>query len=105
MPVAQASVLEELAQYWMAKQNYDKAEASCWEALDLLEAKDEPILRARLYRMLGRIAERTGSVKLARNYYRLSLHLFRRLRAAGEVEETTACLAALDAGDTPGGTP
>lgn len=84
----QAAVLEELAEYWTQKGDYAKAESLCWESLDLLELKDHGVLRGRLYRQLGKLAAYNGNLPYARNLFRVSLQLLRRLKANREAEET-----------------
>ncbi len=50
---AEASLLEELAQYWHQAGDPHKAAACCHEALALLEQQDDPLLRGRLLKHLG----------------------------------------------------
>jgi HTH-type transcriptional regulator, quorum sensing regulator NprR len=86
--VKQASVLEDLAHYWINKGDDENAATCGWEALNLLEVKDDTVLRGRVYRLLGGIATRQGKLVQARDLLRISYALLRRLGAATEAAFT-----------------
>lgn len=55
-----ASVLVDLAWYWIQRGDLLQAKVCCREALHLLDAKDNGIIRGQLYRVLGTIAQKGG---------------------------------------------
>ncbi len=91
----QASVLEELARYWVHKGDLDSAEECCWQALDLLNMEDDGILRGRIFRFLGKLYASRQRWDLAHNYLHLSAELLRRLKAADELSISLGELSAL----------
>lgn len=86
--VEQANVMEDLVRYWRHKQQPDKAEALCWQALDLLNDTDASRLRGFLYRHLGEICIARSERKQALGYLKISKELFRQVRAPGELMRT-----------------
>lgn len=83
-----ASVLEDLAHYWMHRRDLDRVEQMCWDALDLLDIQDNGIVRGRLYRLLGRVAVIRGHLSEARSMLQVSHELFRRLKSTVEADTT-----------------
>ena len=80
----QAAVLKELAVYWSRRDRPDLADASCWEALRLLEGQDNPLLRGQLYRLLGGLAVESGRLRDARSYFSVSWDILRHRGAQAE---------------------
>lgn len=80
----QVSAMEELARYWLHKGEPRRVETTCWEALDLLDLKDNSFLRGRLYRMLGMVAAAQGNLNEAHSMLHVSYELLRRLKSSTE---------------------
>ena len=93
--VRQAAVWEELARYHLHEGALCEAKTACMEALGLLDRQDDGILRGRVYRVLGKIAEASGKEERALELYRTGLEILRRVKATEEVGETQACIGAL----------
>ena len=94
----QASILEELTTYWINLGEYVKAKACCREAVGLLELKDDGVLRGRIYRVLGTIAEAQEEKEQAYYFYQMSYALLRRLKAAKEAGLSQEALQRLNLG-------
>jgi HTH-type transcriptional regulator, quorum sensing regulator NprR len=88
----QASVLEDLAQYWQRKGDLVRAEQACWEAIDLLDTDENLVLRGRLYRMVGEIVRSRGEIRSAHGLLRVSLELLTRVKASKEADLTRLAL-------------
>lgn len=84
MPNKQASILEEIANHWVARRNLQKAKDCCKQGIKLLEVKDDGILRARLYRLLGTILRIENNEDQSYYCLRMSYDLFIRLKAFKE---------------------
>lgn len=86
----QAHTLEEMARYWLAVDKPDQAEAACQEAIDLLDIRDDGVLRGRLYRLLGKTYRARNQHRRAEELLRISLEILRRLKSFDEVMLTMA---------------
>lgn len=93
-----ASVLEDIARYWWHKGEPNRAEESCWEAIQLLEQDENAVLRGRLYRMLGKLAAEKGDLRHANVLLHISMDLFRRLQAETELALTRESMEAFRKG-------
>jgi tetratricopeptide (TPR) repeat protein len=91
----QASVAEDLIQYWWHRGDLDAAAACCTDASALLDQPGTTVLRSRLYRWLGRIEGARGNVGRARDLLRFSLELVRQIKAHEEVRLTEMELSRL----------
>jgi HTH-type transcriptional regulator, quorum sensing regulator NprR len=87
-----ASALEEIARYWVRKNNLAKAKSVLQEAIDLLDIQDDGILRGRLYRQLGSVELQDHNLERARTYLLISAELFKRLKATDEAIESIKLL-------------
>ena len=92
----QASVLEDLARYWVWHLRLEQAEETAWQALELLDAKEDGVLKGVLYRLLGTLAGRQGNVRLARAFLRMSADLLTHLKAKAEADASRAELQRLE---------
>jgi tetratricopeptide (TPR) repeat protein len=91
----QASIHEELARYWLHKGDLQRAEATCWEALELLEVEDNRLLRGRLYRFLGNLLAGQGNLKQAKAMLRVSYEILKLLNMPAEISVSLQALAAI----------
>lgn len=91
----QAVVIEDLAQYYILRRNLNQAERYCNLGLDLLDAQDDGVQRARYYRQMGQIAAARSNQTLARSFLRMSVDLFRGMKVADEAEASRQLLEAL----------
>jgi tetratricopeptide (TPR) repeat protein len=91
-PDLQASVLEELALYRTQQDDLNWAEECCRQALELLDVKDDGVIRARIYRVLGTVKEKRGALDEAYLAFRMSYDLLRRLKCADEAAVTLRAL-------------
>lgn len=86
--IKQASVKEDLAQYWLRFERYDTAKQLCEEGLSLLDITDSTVQRGRLFRLLSNIYSALGNPTMAAEIKRLAIESFRRVRAKQELRET-----------------
>jgi tetratricopeptide (TPR) repeat protein len=100
-PDKEASVLENIAFYWLSRANLDRADEICWTPLEILDQDDNPVLRGRIHRLLGRIAAQQGAIRQAQQYCRISLDLHRRVQALAEAAETEELLRGLQGRSLP----
>lgn len=96
-----AAALEGLSRYHLSKGNWDQAEAHCREAVVLLDQEDHPLVRGRVYRLLGEVHAARGEAGRATDMLQVSLALFRRIKATGEANATRPLLERLAAGQPP----
>lgn len=88
----QASILEDLAAYWLARGDLSRAKQCSHRALDLLEKVDNGVLRGRLYRVLGITLDREGDSERAYHFLRMSYDLLRRLKVSYEANVSQEAL-------------
>lgn len=89
----EAQILDELSRYHFMVGKLDLAEQTCEEALRRLDLQDDGVLRGRVYRMLGRVARARGNHERAAELLRISVELFRRIKAADLMNATLAELS------------
>ena len=94
-PAAQANVMDDLVRYHLHKGDVDRAEALCWQALDLLTGTAKLRLSGLLYRRLGQIYVRRQNPARAHELFKLACALFRQVRATTELMQTLDEIAAL----------
>ncbi len=88
-----ASICGDIALFWIHQREFDKAEATYEEALDLLGENDAAVIRGHLYRGLGYLAhiqERSGR---AGELYEMSMGFFRLAGATEEIANTRTIMA------------
>lgn len=100
--VKQASVLEDLAEYWLKLGDLQQAKACCKEAVDLLEEESDGIMLGRLYRLLGTIMQMEGGMEQAYFCLRMSYDLLRRMKNPTEAALSYEALKRLSAGNEAG---
>ncbi|HLO01728.1 MAG TPA: helix-turn-helix transcriptional regulator [Symbiobacteriaceae bacterium] len=76
-PASEASLLEELALFDAAAGRYELVEAHCQEALALLDRQDDPILRGRLFKLLGESRLKRGDEARGRELLQASASILR----------------------------
>lgn len=99
--VDQAEVLGRMADYWQHKGQPAKARKLLLNGLDLLERRDDGMVRGSLYRQLGLIDLRVGNLVRAHSYLLISYELLRRVKASKEAASSLECLRMLKG--APGG--
>lgn len=88
----QASLMEDLATYWIKRGELDKAQKLCWEGIQLLEQKDDGLIRGRFYRALGHIYQEQRNYTQSFYSYRMSYDLLHRIKAHQEAEVSLQAL-------------
>lgn len=92
----QALLLENIAEYWIKRRDYEKAKKMCKDGLKILDKKSNLDLSARFYRLLGIIHQQTGDKDQAYYFYRMSYDLLMRLRASREAEISKKLLDSIE---------
>ena len=87
-----ASICGDIALFWIHQREFDRAEASYEEALDLLGENDAALIRGHLYRGLGYLAHIRERCERARELYEMSMGFFRLAGATGEIANTRAIM-------------
>lgn len=88
----QASLLEDMAAFWLRKGNYDKSKSCCYGALGLLDRDENWLIRGRVYRVLGKFMLETGQVERAYHVIRISYDMFRKMGINHESEKSKLLL-------------
>ncbi len=78
--VKQASVLEDLADYWEYRGDLERARLALLEAIALLDVQDNGIQRGRTYRKLGNIEAKLDNTAWAQAYTQIGNEILRRLK-------------------------
>lgn len=84
----QASIYEELASYWLHRDEFERAKQCCKKAFILLGTGNNFLQRGRLYRVLGQISSRMDEPQRADELYQLSVDYFRCAHALEEMNRT-----------------
>lgn len=92
----QALLLENIAEYWIKRKDYDEAKKTCKEGLKILEKKRDLSLSARFYRLLGTIYQEKGDSEHAYYFFRMSYDLLTRLQASKEAEISKTLLESIE---------
>jgi DNA-binding NarL/FixJ family response regulator/transcriptional regulator with XRE-family HTH domain len=90
--IGQAKVHCTLALCFLKRGEPDRVEAACEEALNLLDLRDDEMTRGIVYRRLAQAHRARGNTQRARDLFRMSLDLLRRIRAAAEADKTARLL-------------
>lgn len=80
-----ASLLDDLAEYWLAMDDLEAAQECCWRAMALVIRSNSIILTAKINRHLGAISHRRGDSRAA-HYLHVSHLLFRQIGVEDEAE-------------------
>lgn len=84
LPHKKASVYEEFIKINLYNQKLENAEKDCKVAIDLLEKKDDGLLRAKLYRLIGVIKNQKEDWDDSYYFLRMSYDLLKRLGSSNE---------------------
>jgi len=84
LPDKKASILEEISKIYLEEREPLQAEAAIKEALQLLDQRDEGILRAKLYRLLGVVFHEKDNPDEGYYFLRMSHDLLKRIYAERE---------------------
>ncbi|WP_337034928.1 helix-turn-helix transcriptional regulator [Paenibacillus illinoisensis] len=84
LPHKKASILEEISKIYLEENQPQRAEATVKEALQLLDERDEGVLRAKLYRLLGVIFHEKDNPDEGYYFLRMSHDLLKRIHADRE---------------------
>ncbi|MEC0127283.1 helix-turn-helix domain-containing protein [Paenibacillus pabuli] len=84
LPHKKASILEEISKIYLEEREPLQAEAAIKEALQLLDQRDEGILRAKLYRLLGVVFHEKDNPDEGYYFLRMSHDLLKRIYADRE---------------------
>lgn len=86
--VREASLLADIATYWVHKRDFDHAELLYNQSLSLLDSQNYTLLRGTTYRNLGMLYKQKGEKKSADECFRISVNLFRNLGSVRELATT-----------------
>ncbi|MCL6598916.1 MAG: helix-turn-helix transcriptional regulator [Alicyclobacillus macrosporangiidus] len=84
----QASILEEMARYWIQRRDLTRARDICRSALECLGDNECYLQRGRLYRLLAVIEASGENAQSKHELLTLAIGYFRRVQAAGEIALT-----------------
>lgn len=86
LPHKKASILEEISKIYLEERELQQAETVIKEALQLLELRDEGVLRAKLYRLLGLVFHEKDNSDEGYYFLRMSHDLLKRIHAEREAD-------------------
>ncbi len=86
--VREASLLADIATYWVHMKDFDHAEMLYNQSLSLLDSQNNMLLRGITYRNLGMLYKQKGEKKSADECFRISVNLFRNLGSVRELATT-----------------
>ncbi|MBS7531289.1 tetratricopeptide repeat protein [Hazenella sp. IB182353] len=89
----QAYIMEEMAIYWFKRGNDQEAKQMCNKTLLLLENDDNYMMRANLYRLMGKIHHAEGEYDTAHFFLRMSYDSYQNLHLANEADKTYKLLS------------
>lgn len=94
--IEKANVLEHMATHYLAvRDDPDEAERCAQQALEFLADSRQALLRARLFRILGRVEQHRRHADFALRWYQIALSLFEVSQARQEVRETAELVRTL----------
>ncbi|OMF39137.1 XRE family transcriptional regulator [Paenibacillus sp. BGI2013] len=86
LPHKKASILEEISKIYLEERQPLLAETAIKEALKLLDQRDEGMLRAKLYRLLGIVFHEKDNTNEGYYFLRMSYDLLKRIHADREAD-------------------
>jgi HTH-type transcriptional regulator, quorum sensing regulator NprR len=85
-PEKQASILQEIAKYWIYMRDLKKAKSSCKQGVKLLDIQDNGVIRGKLYRLMGIIMSLEGDNDQSYFFLRMSYDILYKIRAHKEAD-------------------